>query len=407
VSRRWPNKVLIGLTGNITTGKSAVMDMAAERGALTLDADKIVHEILDSDAEIQEKITSAFGVEIRRSGGKINRRMLGEVVFRDPQALKRLEEIIHPKVREALVTRIDASESRVIFVEAIKLLESGLAELCDQVWVTRCPEEIQIQRLMVCRGMDEATARSRVQAQSPQSEKTARADVVIDTGGTMDVTRAYFELAWRRLSQVAESPSSRARRPRFAGGETALAGAAQGGPDLEAGSLGEILVRRARPSDVPALLLLMRQAGGGQEYLTRAGLLRQLGERGFLIGQQGTEISAVAGWISDSQIARIDQFHIRPVTAVDVTGAAVLEEIIDTARQLLCEVILAFPPVDGPPELVQLYGRYGFMPASAEMLPPGWQQAVTESQPSGSELMVRQLRDVRGAWLFEESDARN
>jgi dephospho-CoA kinase len=201
VSKRWPDKNVIGLTGNIATGKSAVMDMAAEKGALTLDADQVVHHILHGDDGVQTEIALAFGVKVRKPDGSVDRDALAAIVFKDPVKLKRLEQIVHPAVRRALLQRIDESPADVVVIEAIKLLEGALADECDQIWVTRCALEKQIERLMVCRGMDRDVAMVRVKAQAPQEEKVARADVVIDTNGTMADTRAYFELAWRRLVQ--------------------------------------------------------------------------------------------------------------------------------------------------------------------------------------------------------------
>lgn len=201
MSKRWPDKYVIGLTGNIATGKSAVMDMAAEKGALILDADSVVHHILDGDSGVQTEVARAFGPQVRLPDGGIDRNALAAIVFKDPAALQRLEQIVHPAVRRDLLQRIDESRASVVVIEAIKLLEGGLAEECDQIWVTRCPVEKQIERLMVCRGMDRETATVRVNAQSPQEEKVARADVVIDTDGTMADTRTYFELAWRAVAQ--------------------------------------------------------------------------------------------------------------------------------------------------------------------------------------------------------------
>jgi dephospho-CoA kinase len=191
--------VIIGLTGNIATGKSAVMKLAAERGALVIDADRVVHDLMDGDEAIQEAVAAAFGPEARLPDGRINRAALGRIVFGNPEELRRLEGITHPAVRAEIARRIAATESATIMIEAIKLLEGPLAAACDQVWVTACRRETQLERLRVCRGMDEATAIARVDAQAPQAEKIARANVVIDTDGTMDETRAQFEAAWARL----------------------------------------------------------------------------------------------------------------------------------------------------------------------------------------------------------------
>lgn len=192
--------VIIGLTGNIATGKSAVTRLAAGRGALVIDADRVVHELLDGDQAIQEAVTAAFGAGVRLADGRIDRAALGRIVFGDPEMLRRLEGITHPAVRAEIARRVAATAASKIVIEAIKLLEGPLAAACDQVWVTACPRETQLERLRVCRGLDEATAVARVDAQAPQAEKIARADVVIDTSGLMTATQAQFEAAWAGLA---------------------------------------------------------------------------------------------------------------------------------------------------------------------------------------------------------------
>lgn len=192
--------VIIGLTGNIATGKSAVTRLAAGRGALVIDADRVVHELLDGDQAIQEAVTAAFGAGVRLADGRIDRAALGRIVFGDPEMLRRLEGITHPAVRAEIARRVAATAASTIVIEAIKLLEGPLAAACDQVWVTSCPRETQLERLRVCRGLDEATAVARVDAQAPQAEKIARADVVIDTSGLMTATQAQFEAAWAGLA---------------------------------------------------------------------------------------------------------------------------------------------------------------------------------------------------------------
>jgi dephospho-CoA kinase len=190
---------IIGLTGNIATGKSAVMRLAAERGALTIDADRIVHELLDGDPAIQEAVVAAFGPVVRRPDGRINRAALGRVVFDDAAALRRLESILHPAVRGEIARRVADAAAPVVMIEAIKLLEGPLAELCDRIWVTTCSRETQLARLRVCRGLDESAATARVDAQNPQAEKIARAHMVIHTDGLLRETEAQFEAAWSAL----------------------------------------------------------------------------------------------------------------------------------------------------------------------------------------------------------------
>lgn len=195
------DKYIIGLTGNIATGKSAVMNLAIQRGVLALDADKIVHEILESDGEVQEAIVNIFGPTVRQADGRIIRPTLGKIVFSNPQALRQLEAITHPAVHRQLTLRIKESQSSIVMIEAIKLLEGKLHGICQMIWVTRCSRERQIERLRICRGMDEESAIMRVDSQAPQEDKLLHADVVIDTDGVMDDTRRQFEQAWSRVPQ--------------------------------------------------------------------------------------------------------------------------------------------------------------------------------------------------------------
>jgi dephospho-CoA kinase len=132
---------------------------------------------------------------------------LGKVVFGDQEALRLLEQIVHPRVRRRIVELIAASETAVVMIEAIKLLEGELWTFCREIWVTTCSYECQLERLQVCRGMDAGLARARIAAQSPAEEKIARADVVIDTNGLMRDTERQFLAAWEHLmAQVEQAP---------------------------------------------------------------------------------------------------------------------------------------------------------------------------------------------------------
>ena len=400
---RLSGKLIVGLTGNIATGKSAVMRLAAAQGALTIDADTIVHELQDHDAEMQAAIAVAFGREVREDDGRINRRALGRIVFGDPQAMADLEAIVHPYVRRKVAKRIKESETSIVFIEAIKLLEGALARICHQVWVTRCSRQRQLDRLRICRGMDTETAVARIKAQPAQEEKVARADVVIDTEGLMVDTEKQFFMAWDRLPDPRlagtrilpelppQPPPQASSSPRSTAAElspaTAPAPAIDRPDDLE--------VRRARPNDVASMLLLMHKATDGAIQMKRAELLMSLSERGYFIGQIGTEISALMGWNIDSQVARIDQIFIHPLEAAATTGLAILEEVEKSANAHVCEIILAFIADDALPEIEQMFDRQAFGPANPANLPQVWQRAVDESRPDGSHVRLKVLRDRR------------
>ena len=193
--------LLVGLTGNIGTGKSTVAGMLAELGAETIDADKVAHEVMRVGTPAHARIVEAFGSGVLGHDGEIDRARLGARVFADPAALARLEAIVHPATMEVIHRRINVTPAGVVVVEAIKLIEVGMADDCDSVWVTTCHPDQQIHRIMGGRGLSRAEAERRVQAQPPQEEKVARADVVIDTSRALSQTCAQVRAAWERLTE--------------------------------------------------------------------------------------------------------------------------------------------------------------------------------------------------------------
>ena len=197
---------VIGLTGNIACGKSAVLLMLAELGAETIDADRVAHAIMAPGMPTTERIIAEFGPEIRAADGGIDRRALGAIVFADPVRLAHLDELAHPPTVAAIRERVAASDHAVIVVDAIKLFEAGMAGDCDQIWVVTCDPEQQVERLMRRNGFDRATARQRIEAQPPPEDKVRRADVVIDNSGTLDATSVQVQTAWKALPLPREDP---------------------------------------------------------------------------------------------------------------------------------------------------------------------------------------------------------
>jgi len=192
--------LLIGLTGNIGTGKSTVARVLAELGAEVIDADLMAHEVMRAGTPAHAAVVETFGEEMLAPDGEIDRARLGALVFADPAALAQLEAVVHPATIEAIRQRVAATSAGVVVVEAIKLIEAGLAAGCDSVWVTTCRPEQQVYRIVGGRSLSRAEAWQRIRAQPPQEEKIARADVVIDTSGKLSRTRAQVHAAWQRLA---------------------------------------------------------------------------------------------------------------------------------------------------------------------------------------------------------------
>lgn len=194
---------LIGLTGNIATGKTTVCNVLRRLGAHIVDADVLVHRLLVKGQPVYDQVVAAFGPDIVDASGEIDRRQLGRIVFSDPRLLQRLEGITHPAVDALVQQEVAASTASVVVVDAVKLIESGLSKRCNAVWVVTAPEEQQLARLMEKRGMAAPDAWQRIRAQSPQQDKVRCAHVVIDNSGTESQTEAQVVAAWRRIRRRA------------------------------------------------------------------------------------------------------------------------------------------------------------------------------------------------------------
>jgi dephospho-CoA kinase len=195
---------LIGLTGNIATGKSLVARMLSDLRAHVIDADALVHELQRKGTSVWAGIVGEFGEEILRADGEIDRAKLSALVFSDSKALRQLEGIVHPAVgleieRRLSRLRLPTSDFQVVVIEAIKLIEEGLHERCNALWVVTSRPEVQLERLMRTRGLSEADAQVRIAAQPPQSEKAALADVLIENNGTVEDLRAQVFHHWEQI----------------------------------------------------------------------------------------------------------------------------------------------------------------------------------------------------------------
>ncbi len=188
---------IIGLTGNIATGKSTILRYLLARGAHVIDADQLSHRTMAPDGSAYQPIVDAFGGAILQQDHTINRAALGKIVFADAAALQRLEQIVHPAVFTLAQHEIASTAAKVVVLEAIKLLEAQrLVKLCDEIWVVTASPETQLLRLQTQRGMDEAEARRRMAAQSSQAEKVKHAHRVIDNDDTPAALQAQLDAIW-------------------------------------------------------------------------------------------------------------------------------------------------------------------------------------------------------------------
>jgi dephospho-CoA kinase len=191
--------VLIGLTGNIGTGKSTVGALLGERGAFVVDADLVYRELIEPGQPAWHEVVRLFGEEVLDQTGQIDRGKLGAIVFRDRERLAQLERATHPLVLDRIDAILAERQPTVAVHEAIKLMESGAADRCDEVWVVTAPRDVPIARLVASRGLTPEDAALRVDAQPPQAAKVERADVVLVNDGDLDTLRAAVDREWRRV----------------------------------------------------------------------------------------------------------------------------------------------------------------------------------------------------------------
>lgn len=190
---------LLGLTGNIATGKSLVRQALEERGAATVDADALAHEVMRPGTEVFRRIVDRFGPTVVGPEGVLDRPRLRGLVFQDAAALQDLERIVHPAVGALWRSRLEAQDRPIGVVEAIKLIEAGYHRECDELWVVTARPEVQWARLVKIRGLGEEEAWRLIKAQPPQAEKVALADVIFPNNGDVADLLAQVEREWQRV----------------------------------------------------------------------------------------------------------------------------------------------------------------------------------------------------------------
>ncbi len=195
--------VRIGLTGPIGCGKSTVAGWLGERpGVVVIDADQVAREVVEPGEPALDAVVARFGPGVLRDDGSLDRAGLGRIVFADPAALRDLEAITHPAVRPRILAAIadaEAAEARAVVIEAIRLVEGGLAEMCDEVWLVTCDPTVQRERL-VGRGASSDDAERRIAAQAGLIDRVRPiATRVIDSSGDLTATRDLVDTAFEAV----------------------------------------------------------------------------------------------------------------------------------------------------------------------------------------------------------------
>lgn len=195
---------LIGLTGGVGSGKSTVAAILRELGAVVVDADEASHAVYEPGAPGFDAVVREFGDKYVRDG-RIDRKALGELVFQDPDALRRLNAIVHPLVREWMAQRTAEEVDRgaeVVVQDVPLLFENGLEALFPTTILVWVPPEVQVARLVEGRGFTADRARKVIAAQMPIDAKRSRATHVIDNSGGREATHAQVERLWEALARA-------------------------------------------------------------------------------------------------------------------------------------------------------------------------------------------------------------
>ena len=373
----WKGKYIIGLTGNIATGKSVVRRMLEHLGAYGIDADALAHRAIAKGAPGYEPVIKTFGDWILSEDGQIDRARLGRIVFADPEALRRLESIVHPLVGQAVEVLVRRSKHPVIVIEAIKLLESELREVCDSIWVVYAAPEVQRARLMEKRGLSLEAAQVRIEAQPPQEDKLAAADVVIRNEGTFDVVWQQVLAGWKKISLAnrAGQPSAQKRKLYKA--------------------KDDISVARAHLSQAGELASFINEISGGRLNLDQDEIKAAFGEKAYLMLVREGKTLGVAGWQVENLVSRTTDVYLDPALPAVQALRVLMAEVERASRELQCEVSLLFLPIDLAKQKA-VWRELNYKPLRVEDLGVrAWREAAVESMPKNTVMLFKQLRKDR------------
>jgi len=203
--------LLVGLTGNIGSGKSTVAQMLSERGATIIDADVLARRAVEAGTPAFAKIVARWGSSILAPDGHLDRAALRRVVFADHAQLEELNQIVHPEVERLRARLIDQAKrrgDRVVVCDIPLLFERKMTDLFDRIVLVDAPRPVRLERLVRERGLKETEAMDMIVAQMPAELKRARADFVIDNVGTLTQLDARVAEVWGALEQAAEESAS-------------------------------------------------------------------------------------------------------------------------------------------------------------------------------------------------------
>lgn len=196
--------LIVGITGSIGSGKTALASLLRQKTAAVLDADLIAHEVLGNRSAVAQKIVDEFGSSILRSDGEIDRKKLAEMVFSDPEKLDALDRIVHPHVIERINRRLAEIEKEgsypIAIVDAPLIIEAGMREMHDLIVVVVANDELRLARAASL-GLTPEDVRMRDRNQMPQAEKIKYADYIIENNGSLQELEQKAADLWQFLQK--------------------------------------------------------------------------------------------------------------------------------------------------------------------------------------------------------------
>ena len=372
-----PGKFVIGLTGNIATGKSVVRRMLEHLGAYTIDADSLTHRAYAKGAPGYQQVLDKFGKWLLNREGEIDRQKLGNLVFSDAEAMRQLEEIVHPLVRQATELLIKRATQSVIVIEAIKLLEGDLRKMCDSIWVTNAPEVIQVERLMRKRGFSRDQAQDRIRAQSSQAQKVNMANIVITNTGSYDDLWKQVSEAWKEIVPGAQDVQA----------ETITIQKSAG--------MGELSTQRGKPKHATSIAELITRLSKGKRKMNASEVMESFGDKAYMLLLMDGQVAGVAGWQVENLVTRTTDIFLED----NIDAAKALETLVKgvegASGELQSEASLVFA-MDNLAVQDAIWQKLGYEKRTPNSLGvQAWQEAAEEAAPAESVLFFKQLRQDR------------
>jgi dephospho-CoA kinase len=391
----WHGKFVIGLTGNIATGKSVVRRMLEHLGAYTVDADALSHRTYARGAPGYQQVIDTFGKWLVNKDGEIDRSKLGNLVFNNPEVMFQLEAIVHPLVRQAAEILIKRSIQPVIVIEAIKLLEGDLRNVCNSIWVTNAPENVQVERLMRKRGMNREQALGRIHMQSAQSAKVAVANIIITNTGSYDDLWKQVSAAWKEIVPGANVPEPETEPEPVAESapeQTPASAVTQQAP-VQPG--GELSVKRGKPKNSAAIAELITRLSKGARVMTADTVMEQFGEKAYMLLEIGGKIVGLAGWQVENLVTRTTDIFLEDYINHQKALEMLINEVERASGDLQSEASLIFPMNELAAQ-DSLWTALGYEKRTPETLGvQAWHDSAAELNPAGGILLFKQLRQDR------------